>query len=734
MRHLRTIGTCVIALLALGAVTAAAASATTNGVMVWGQNNWGQLGDGSSHDSNFPLTLSGPTGVTQLAGGEDFSLALLESGVVMAWGENHSGELGDGSYELSDVPVEVKGLKEVMSISAGGFEGVALLKDGKVMAWGGSYGDVPVEVEGLSNVVAVAAGSGFFLALLENGKVMALGRNDYGQLGDGSTASSETPVHVMGLTNVTAIAAGYQGALALTEGKVMAWGDNEGGGLGDGSSTGPEECPVTQEKVEVKVPCSKTPVEVTGLSEVKAISIGGPSLALLSGGTVKAWGNNEQGELGDGSSTGPEECREILVYNERAHELKKLCSTKPVKVEGLSEVIAISAGALHALALLSSGRVKAWGSNYWGELGLGITGPELCDTLFGELVSGGGCSRTPSEVSELNQAAVAGISGGAFHSLAWGPPGPLVTSLAPTVGSTSGKETVTIHGAHFVGATAVHFGATAAESFEVISATEIKAHTPAGSPGKVHVTVTTSSGTIASSPEAGSASLFRYVLSAAPEFGRCVKVAKGTGKYSSGTCVTEKAGSSNEWIPGVEKKHFTLAGEEGVLETVGKSNVTCKAETGTGEYNGTKEVADTVIKLKECARSGAKCKSAGAAEGEIVSKSLEGALGWEEYETASVALNLQPTGEVGPLLEFVCGATSVAVQGSVIVPVKANKMVGAATLKFAATKGKQKPEAFEGEAGDVLETSFSGGAFEQTGLTVTLTQTNEEEVEVNTSV
>jgi alpha-tubulin suppressor-like RCC1 family protein len=724
-----------VVLLVLSAATAATASATSNGVMAWGWGGPGQLGDGSFHNSDSPLTLSEPVGVTAMSAGDGYSLALLESGAVMAWGWNLDGELGDGTTESSDVPVEVKGLKEVMSISAGAFAGVALLKDGKVMAWGERYGDVPVEVEGLSNVVAVAAGRGFFLALLENGKVMAWGESEYGQLGDGSTAFSEKPVYVTGLTNVTAISAGYQGALALKEGRVMAWGNNEHGSLGDGTSTGPEECPVTEEKVEVKVPCSKTPVEVTGLTEVKAISIGGPSLALLSGGTVKAWGNNEQGELGDGSSTGPEECREVLVYNERAHERKILCSTKPVKVEGLSEVTAISAGGLHALALLSSGRVKAWGDDQYGELGNGTEGgPEGCtDDIFEGIIEGAGCSRTAIEVSEFDQAAVAGIAGGAFHSLAWGPPGPVVTSVAPTLGSASGKESVTIRGSHFLGATAVHFGATAAESFEVISATEIKAVSPAESPGKVHVTVTTPSGTIATSSTARSASDFKYVRSAAPEYGRCVKVAKGTGKYTTGVCTTEKSGESNEWIPGVEKDHFTLAGEEGVLETVGKSKIVCKAATGSGEYSGTKEVVATTITFTGCARSGVKCESSGAAEGEVVSRSLEGALGWEEYETASVALNLQPVGEVGPLMEFRCGSTPVTVQGSVIVPLKANKMVGAATLKFVASKGKQKPEELEGEGKDVLETSF-GEAFEQTGLTVTLTQTNEEEVEVNASV
>ncbi len=741
MRHLRRYGACIAVLLALSGATAATASATSNGVMTWGNGDEGQLGGGSLHDSNAPLTLSEPNGVTAMAGGGEFSLALLEGGTVMAWGEDRDGQLGNGTTtEHIDVPVEVKGLTHVKSISAGAYFGLSLLEDGKVMAWGAGYGDVPVEVKGLEHVAAISAGGGFALALLEDGKVMAWGKNDVGQLGDGSTTNSEKPVEVSGLTDATAVSAGYGGAAALLEGgNVMAWGDNELGELGDGTSTGPEECAITEEKVEVKAQCSTTPVEVKGLSEVTAIS-GGPGLALVSGGTVMTWGANEQGELGDGSSAGPEECRELDIFGKEAHEEKRPCSTKPIKVEGLSGVTAIAAGAGgQALALLSDGRVKAWGDDVLGELGNGTDeGPEKCDDLqiVGEegAVIVAGCSRTPIEVDELNQAAVAGIAAGAWHSLAWGPPGPIVESVSPGSGSPSGKEAVTIHGANFTGATAVDFGANAAESFEVISASEIRAHSPAGSPGKVHVVVTTPSGTIASSSANGSASQFKYVRSAAPEYGRCVKVAKGAGKYTSAACTTEKAAGSFEWTAGVEKRHFTLSGEEGVLETVGKSKVVCKAASGTGEYNGTKELVSTVIKLTGCVRSGLKCTTTGASEGELVSKSLEGALGWEEYETGNAALNLQPTGEVGPVMEFWCGLTQVTVQGSVVVPVKSDKMVEAATLKFAQSKGKQKPEELEGEAKDVLETSFAGEAFEQTGLSLAVTQTSEEEVEVNASV
>jgi hypothetical protein len=114
----------------------------------------------------------------------------------------------------------------------------------------------------------------------------------------------------------------------------------------------------------------------------------------------------------------------------------------------------------------------------------------------------------------------------------------------------------------------------------------------------------------------------------------------------------------------------------------------------------------------------------------LVTSSLEGALGREGLFAETVALDLFPTGKTGPVAEFSCGATAVVLRGSVLTPMATGKMAKERTLKFAASGGKQKPEKFEGEAADVLEASFGGGAYEQAGLTVNVTQYSEEEVEV----
>src|SRR5438128_1337854 len=140
---------------------------------------------------------------------------------------------------------------------------------------------------------------------------------------------------------------GVQPAEAHVPYLAAAWGSNRSGQLGDGITEGPQQCSPAGE-----VPCSTSPVPVTGLEGVTAISGGEEhSLALLGGGTVKAWGNNELGQLGDGNPG----------------ELEPE-SNLPVTVRGLCCATSIAAGARHSLALLTYGEVEAWGSDESGQL------------------------------------------------------------------------------------------------------------------------------------------------------------------------------------------------------------------------------------------------------------------------------------------------------------------------------------------------------------------------------
>ncbi|MGO9490213.1 MAG: PKD domain-containing protein [Solirubrobacteraceae bacterium] len=223
-----------------------------------------------------------------------------------------------------------------------------------------------------------------------------------------------------------------------------------------------------------------------------------------------------------------------------------------------------------------------------------------------------------------------------------------------------------------------------------------------------------------------------------PELGRCVKLAKGTGRYSSSKCTTEGGSLDYEWTPGAAKAAFAtkLASGSVTLETTAGVKLTCTGETGAGEYAGAKYVHGVTLTLSGCSEGAQQCSSSGAGAGEIRSAALEGVLGVEKLgatqEKDKTALSLYPPAHTGPIAQFSCGASSVSLTGAVLVPFKADSATSVQTLKLKAAKGKQKPERFVGGATEVLEESVEGGEPKQAGLNATLTLTGEEPIEVNT--
>jgi hypothetical protein len=165
--------------------------------------------------------------------------------------------------------------------------------------------------------------------------------------------------------------------------------------------------------------------------------------------------------------------------------------------------------------------------------------------------------------------------------------------------------------------------------------------------------------------------------------------------------------------------------------------ITCTGEEGTGEYTGMKTVGAVTLTFTGCERAGSQCSS-GTTAGVVVSSPLAGTLGVDKRGSTSakdkIGLDLSPVGGAGTILTFSCGASSVSVDGSVIAPVKSNKMSLTSTLKYRASKGKQKPEGFEGAPRDVLEVAINSAPAEPAGLTLTMTVTDVEALEVNAYV
>ncbi len=344
-------------------------------VKCWGSNQYGELGSKSQNYSTTPV-VSSVVNATRLAAGDTHSCALLTGGAVVCWGGNGNGQLGDGTASDSLAPVRVKAvggagdLANATTISVGSQHSCALLSGGGVVCWGananGQLGDgtttsssIPVTVKAvggagdLSGVTAIGAGYQHSCALLSSGAVVCWGNNTSGRLGDGTLTSSSTPVTVKAvggasdLAGVTAISVGYQHSCALLiSGAVNCWGGNANSQLGDGTASD-----------------SLTPVAVkaVGGSDVLSgvISIGAGyqhSCALLAGGTIDCWGNNANGQLGDGTTT---------------------VRQTPVAVTGvgggggLSGVSSLGVGYQHTCALLSGGTVDCWGSSANGQLGDG---------------------------------------------------------------------------------------------------------------------------------------------------------------------------------------------------------------------------------------------------------------------------------------------------------------------------------------------------------------------------
>jgi len=266
-------------------------------VACWGFNSTGQLGDGTIINSSVPLAVKGISTAIAIAAGFGHSCALLLGGAVKCWGDNGSGQLGDGTTTSSSIPASVNGISTAIGISAGYYHTCALLVGGRIRCWGsngsGQLGDgtlinssVPVSVTGITSATSISAGGGHSCALLAGGAINCWGFNRYGQLGDGTSINSSVPVSVTGITTATAIAAGDNNSCAvLGGGTVSCWG--YGYSLLD--------------DVGVVVVVF---VVVVGVTTALAITAGfHHSCALIAGGTVKCWGSNIYGQLGDGTTT-----------------------------------------------------------------------------------------------------------------------------------------------------------------------------------------------------------------------------------------------------------------------------------------------------------------------------------------------------------------------------------------------------------------------------------------------
>jgi alpha-tubulin suppressor-like RCC1 family protein len=328
----------------VGRQVAAAPMQATPSVFAWGQDSSGELGDGGGADQARPVAVTGvPAGARQVVvsqGGLEggWAAALLANGTVDTWGDNSFGQLGDDTTNS--------------------FPGV-------------------ITVGGLTGVTQISAGADTMLALDSSGSVWSWGFNDEGELGNGTSGdntNTDVPHKVPGLTGVTQIAAGEDDSFAVrSDGTLWGWGFNGSGELGDLTTT---------ERT--------SPQQVPGLPKVTQVAAGVDSTIAIAGSnnTVWAWGDDRDGEVGDGTAAG------------------FVTGVRQLSLNGATQV---SMGGEESSAVLSNGALYTWGDNAHGSLGTGSTANN---------------QTAPAQVTDLigvTQAAVDGEVGVAIGRSDFGP-------------------------------------------------------------------------------------------------------------------------------------------------------------------------------------------------------------------------------------------------------------------------------------------------------------------------
>jgi len=305
-----------------------------------GVTNSGQLGDNTIANKSSPTQVGALTTWASVNAGSSHSTSIKTNGTLWAWGLNYNGQLGDGSRTYRSSPVQVGALTTWAQTSAGGNFTAAIKTDNTLWTWGsgldgrlgqssGLSRSSPVQVGALTNWSTVAAGGFHAVAVKTDGTLWAWGRNSAGQVGDGTASGRNSPVQVGALTSWYFISAGEAVSFAVkTDGTLWAWGAGAIGQLGDNTTVS-----------------KSSPIQIGALTNWSTVS--NPvkqthTVAVKTDNTLWSWGQNEDGQLGQGD-----------VVNR----------SSPVQIGSLANWQNVSAGARFTAAVKTDGTLWTWGQN-----------------------------------------------------------------------------------------------------------------------------------------------------------------------------------------------------------------------------------------------------------------------------------------------------------------------------------------------------------------------------------
>lgn len=320
---------------------------TSNEAFCWGDNYWGELGDGSTTSRVLPVRVVGAFASVQV--GARHSCGVTTTHAAYCWGDNAAGQLGDGSGVASSSPVAVAGGLLFDAVTVGGFHSCGLESSGAAHCWG---------------------------------------NNDEGQLGDGTTNPSSKPGAVAGGHTFVALSAGAFHTCGITSSGSYCWGYDADAELGTGATSGPAVC-------SGRYPCSTLPVAVAGGHKFAAVNAGQFHSCGFeaTSGAAYCWGNSDFGQLGTGVR-GPELCGQSF------------CSSLPLAVAGGLSYAGMSSGAYHTCAVTTTQAAYCWGINANGQLGVATTG--TCNPASSPIAYP--CATTPLRVTGQPGAAAAAVA------------------------------------------------------------------------------------------------------------------------------------------------------------------------------------------------------------------------------------------------------------------------------------------------------------------------------------